>query len=142
MAAQLAVGEDGAEGAVGVGEGVAQGAAGGRPQPAGAQFARPPVFEGLAAGLMSTAPDVLAVLTALADGGAPLLAPGSVGAMTADQPTAEQRAASAGDLDAGTGTSAWVDPHHDLAGVLLSQRLCTGPEDVADWFWAVALQCL
>ncbi len=135
--------------------------------PAG-RFAAPPVFEGLAAGLVSTAPDVLAVLTALADGGTPLLRPESARAMTSDQLTAAQRAASAEDLDpdtswgfsvgvsyggrafapgswgwdGGTGTSAWVDPQRDLAGVLLTQRLMTGPEDVADWFWAAAVSCL
>ncbi len=135
--------------------------------PAG-RFAAPPVFEGLAAGLVSTAPDVLAVLTALADGGTPLLRPESARAMTSDQLTAAQRAASAEDLDpdtswgfsvgvsyggrpfapgswgwdGGTGTSAWVDPQRDLAGVLLTQRLMTGPEDAADWFWAAAVGCL
>ena len=88
--------------------------------------------------------------------------------MTTDQLTAEQRAASADDLDAGTswglsvgihhsgrpfssgswgwdggtGTSAWVDPQHDLSGALLTQRLFSGSEDVADWFWSAALDCL
>jgi CubicO group peptidase (beta-lactamase class C family) len=132
------------------------------------RFARPPAFEGLASGLVSTAPDVLAVLTALADGGAPLLGPDRAREMTTDQLTAEQRAASADELgagtswgfsvgihlsgrpfsagswgwDGGTGTSAWVDPRRDLAGVLLTQRLFSGPDDVADWFWAAAAGCL
>ena len=132
------------------------------------RFAAPPVFEGLAAGLVSTAPDVLAVLTALADGGSPLLGHGWARAMTSDQLTPAQRAASADDLgpgtswgfsigvsysgrpfspgswgwDGGTGTSAWVDPHRDLAGVLLTQRLMSGPEDAADWFWSAARDCL
>lgn len=136
--------------------------------PPDGRFAAPPVFEGLASGLVSTAPDVLAVLAALADGGRPLLSPRSVRAMTSDQLTAGQRAASADELDAqtswgysvgvscggrpfspgswgwdgGTGTSAWVDPRRNLVGVLLTQRLMTGPEDAADWFWAAVVDCL
>ena len=132
------------------------------------RFARPPVFEGLGAGLVSTAPDVLAFLAALADGGAPLLTGGSVGAMTTGQLDEEQRARSAGELDAGTtwghqigihlegrpmsagsygwdggtGTSAWADPARDVVGVLLTQRLMGGPNDAADWFWQAVHDCL
>ena len=125
------------------------------------RFARTPAFEGLGGGLVSTALDVLAVLAAVADGGAPLLGSDSVTAMTTDQLTDEQRAGSADELDAGTtwgyqvgihlagrpmgagswgwdggtGTSAWVDPERDVIGVLLTQRLMSGPDDAADWFW-------
>jgi CubicO group peptidase (beta-lactamase class C family) len=132
------------------------------------RFARPPVFEGLACGLVSTAPDLLAVLAALADGGAPLLGAESVTALTADQLTPEQRARSRAELDTGTswglqmgihlhgrpmsprswgwdggtGTSAWVDPQRDVVGVLLTQRLMSGPEDSADWFWHAVADCL
>ena len=132
------------------------------------RFARPPVFEGLASGLVSTGPDVLAVLTALADGGAPLLGAASVTAMTTGRLTDEQRERSAAELDAGTtwgyqvgihlagrpmsagswgwdggtGTSAWVDPARDVAGVLLTQRLMGGPDDAADWFWQAVYDCL
>jgi CubicO group peptidase (beta-lactamase class C family) len=133
------------------------------------RFASPPVFEGLAAGLVSTAPDVLAVFGALADGGAPLLGPASTTAMTTDQLTDAQKERSADELDGGsttwgyqvgihlygrplgagawgwdggTGTSAWADPARDVIGVLLTQRLMSGPDDAADWFWAAVADCL
>ncbi|MCV2487872.1 beta-lactamase family protein [Geodermatophilus sp. YIM 151500] len=60
--------------------------------PPGGRFARPPAFAGLAAGLVSTAPDVLAFLCALADGGSPVLGPSSVALMTTDALAPEQRA--------------------------------------------------
>jgi CubicO group peptidase (beta-lactamase class C family) len=132
------------------------------------RFARPPAFEGLAAGLVSTGPDVLVVLAALADGGAPLLSAASVTEMTTGRLGEEQRARSAAELDAGTtwgfqvgihlagrpmsagswgwdggtGTSAWVDPARDVAGVLLTQRLMSGPDDAADWFWQAVYDCI
>jgi CubicO group peptidase (beta-lactamase class C family) len=128
-------------------------------------FARPPVFESLAGGLVSTASDVLTFLTALADGGGPLLPAGAVAAMTGNALTPAQQAAAADFLgpgrswglqvgvdvadgdepfrrrgrwgwDGGTGTSAWVDPERDLAGVLLTQRLMIGPHDEPTAFWA------
>jgi CubicO group peptidase (beta-lactamase class C family) len=132
------------------------------------RFARPPAFEGLAGGLVSTGPDILAVFAALADGGAPLLGAASVTEMTTGRLTEEQRARSAPELDAGstwgfqvgihlagrpmsagswgwdggTGTSAWVDPARNVAGVLLTQRLMGGPDDAADWFWRAVYDCL
>ena len=60
--------------------------------PADGVAARPPVFAGLATGLVSTAPETLAFLAALADGGGPVLGPGSVAEMTTDALTAQQRA--------------------------------------------------
>jgi CubicO group peptidase (beta-lactamase class C family) len=128
-------------------------------------FARPPAFESLAGGLVSTAPDVLTFLAALADGGGPLLPAGAVAAMTGNALTPAQQAAAAVFLgpgrswglqagvdvadrdepfrrrgrwgwDGGTGTSAWVDPDRDLAGVLLTQRLMAGPQDEPTAFWA------
>lgn len=60
--------------------------------PADGVAARPPVFTGLATGLVSTATETLTFLAALADGGGPVLGPASVAAMTADALTAEQRA--------------------------------------------------
>jgi CubicO group peptidase (beta-lactamase class C family) len=133
-------------------------------------FTHPPLFEGLAGGLVSTAPDVLTFLGALADGGAPLLTPGSVRELTTDALTPAQRAsgldllgpgrgwglqtavdlapavpgASAGrwGWDGGTGTSAWVDPGRDLAAVLLTQRMMTGPADGPDRFWEAVYRCL
>ena len=132
------------------------------------RFARPPASEWLAAGLVSTAPDVLTFLAALADGGAPLLNGASVAAMTADSLTREQRDEADDFLgqgvswglqvgvtvdghpqghgrwgwDGGTGTSAWVDPERDVVGVVLTQRLMNGPEDYLDWFWAAVGECL
>ncbi|WP_448608974.1 serine hydrolase domain-containing protein [Geodermatophilus sp. URMC 60] len=123
----------------------------------------PPAFDSLAAGLVSTAPDLLAVLAALADGGAPVLSPASVAALTADALTPAQRA-SAGDFfgpgvswglqtgvcvepaepwttpgrfgwDGGTGTSAWADPARDVVAVLLTGRLWSGPDDEPRDFW-------
>jgi CubicO group peptidase (beta-lactamase class C family) len=133
-------------------------------------FTRPPPFEGLAGGLVSTAPEVLTFLGALADGGGPLLSPGSVAQVTADALTPAQRASAAGFLgpgqtwglqtavdlepavpgagpgrwgwDGGTGTSAWVDPGRDLAAVLLTQRMMTGPTDGPDWFWQALYRCV
>jgi CubicO group peptidase (beta-lactamase class C family) len=133
-------------------------------EPPDGRFARPRPFETLSAGLASTAPDVLAVLTAVLDGGGPLLTRASAVALTADALTPAQRAAAAavvgpgrsyglqvgvdvadGDApfrrrgrwgwDGGTGTSAWVDPARQLAGVLLTQRMMTGPLDEPNAFW-------
>jgi CubicO group peptidase (beta-lactamase class C family) len=133
-------------------------------------FARPPAFESLAAGLVSTAPDVLAFLCALADGGGPLLPAGAVAAMTADaltpqlrgraehivgpgrswglmtavevEPTTPWRTPGRWGWDGGTGTSAWVDPARDLVAVLLTQRLTAGPHDGPDRFWAALAGCV
>ncbi|MGY1624801.1 serine hydrolase domain-containing protein [Geodermatophilus sp. SYSU D00965] len=124
---------------------------------------RPPRFESLAAGLVSTAPEVLAFYAALADGGAPVLPAAAVAAMTADALSAAQRSAAAAFLgpgncwglqvgvcveavrpwatpgrwgwDGGTGTSAWADPARDLVAVLLTQRLYGGPDDEPVEFW-------
>lgn len=121
------------------------------------RFSAPPAFESLAAGLVSSAPDVLALLAALADGGPPLLRPETVARMTAEAITSDQRAPSAGFLgdglswglhvgvrpdegrwgwDGGSGTSAWADPRRDVVGVLLTQRGVT-PEGTATAFWDV-----
>ncbi len=130
----------------------------------------PPAFEGLAAGLVSTAPDVLAILAALADGGAPLLSPASVAALTADALPPAQRAGAADFLepgvswglqtgvcveqtepwctpgrfgwDGGTGTSAWADPVRDVVAVLLTGRLMGGPDDGPQEFWRTLYACL
>jgi CubicO group peptidase (beta-lactamase class C family) len=133
-------------------------------------FTRPPAFEGLAGGLVSTAPEVLAVLGALAEGGGPLLPAGAVAQMTTDALTAEQRTAASAFLgpgrswglqvavdvepvvpgatpgrwgwDGGTGTSAWVDPGRELVAVLLTQRMMTGPTDGPAEFWRALYRCL
>jgi CubicO group peptidase (beta-lactamase class C family) len=130
-------------------------------------FARPPAFEKLSGGLVSTAPDLLRFYSAMADGGAPVLTSDSVARMTADALTDAQRAqatpfvgpgASWGlgtsvDVEAsepwmapgrwgwtgGTGTTAHVDPARGTVAVLLTQRAMTGPLDgFADFWTAVA----
>ncbi|GAA4736778.1 serine hydrolase [Modestobacter marinus] len=138
--------------------------------PADGRSSRPPEFEGLAAGLVSSAPDVLTLLSALADGGGPLLGPGSVAAMTTGALTTAQRAEAAEFLgpgcswglqvgvqvepgppwaqpgrfgwDGGTGTTGYADPDRDLVGVLLTNAGMAGPEDGLDWFWRALYRCL
>jgi CubicO group peptidase (beta-lactamase class C family) len=130
----------------------------------------PPPFESLATGLVSRAPDVLAVFAALADGGAPLLSPASVAAMTADALTPVQQADAGYFLepgvswglqtgvcveqvepwstpgrfgwDGGTGTSAWADPARDVVAVLLTGRMMNGPDDGPREFWQTLYACL
>ena len=132
--------------------------------------ARPPVFPGLAAGLVSTAPDLLAFLGALADGGAPVLTPDAVAAMTTDALTTAQRESAPAFFppgtswglqvgvdtgggepwrtpgrwgwDGGTGTTGWVDPARDLVAVLLTTRGYGGGDDSTDWFWQALYRCL
>ena len=127
-------------------------------------FAGPARFEELSSGLVSTAPDLLRLFCALADGGAPVLTADSVALMTADALTGPQREqaepivgpggswglgtgvnlAAAGPgmapgrwgWDGGTGTSAWANPATGTVGVLLTQREMTGPDDGPREFWA------
>jgi CubicO group peptidase (beta-lactamase class C family) len=129
-------------------------------------FSRPRVFESLGGGLVSTATDVLTLLAALADGGGPVLDPGSAAAMTSDRLTTGQRAAAqtflgpgrtwGGNVEVtlertdpwttpgrfgwtgGTGTTAYADPSLDLVAVLLTQRMMTGPHDGPEAFWQAA----
>jgi CubicO group peptidase (beta-lactamase class C family) len=126
-------------------------------------FARPPGFEELTGGLVSTAPDVLRFYCAMADGGGPVLTAESVALMTADALTGAQRRqalpivgpggswglATAVDVEAaepwmapgrwgwtgGTGTTAHVDPTRGTVAVLLTQRAMTGPLDGFGDFW-------
>jgi CubicO group peptidase (beta-lactamase class C family) len=133
-------------------------------------FARPPAFEGLNGGLVSTAADLLAFLGALADGGAPLLRLDAVARMSTDRLDDRQRRSAAAFLgpgrswglqvgvdtadsdapfrrggrwgwDGGTGTSAWVDPARGLVAVLLTQRLMSGPQDEPHDFWQALDAC-
>jgi CubicO group peptidase (beta-lactamase class C family) len=127
-------------------------------------FARPPLFEELSGGLVSSAADVLRFYTAMADGGAPILSAESLNLMTSDHLTDAQRETGAPFVDAGTswglgtgldleatkpgmapgrwgwtggtGTCAYVDPVHDTVSVLLTQRAMTGPDDGPESFWA------
>jgi CubicO group peptidase (beta-lactamase class C family) len=129
-------------------------------------FSRPRVFESLGGGLVSTATDVLTLLAAVADGGAPVLDAASAAAMTGDRLTAAQRAAAqtflgpgrtwGGNVEVtldrtdpwttpgrfgwtgGTGTTAYADPSLDLVAVLLTQRMMTGPHDGPEAFWSAA----
>jgi len=138
--------------------------------PADGLASRPPRFEGLAGGLVSSAPDVLAFFSALADGGGPLLSSGSVAQLTTPALSAGQRAEVADFLgagrswglqvgvqvepaaaweqpgrwgwDGGTGTSAHVDPGRDLVAVLLTQRGAVPGDGFLDRFWAALHRCL
>ena len=131
--------------------------------PPDGMFAGPPRFEELGSGLVSTAPDLLRFFCAMADGGAPVLTAGSVALMTADALTGAQRRqalpivgpggswglATGVDVEAaepwmapgrwgwdgGTGTTAHVDPARGIVGVLLTQRMMTGPLDGFSDFW-------
>jgi CubicO group peptidase (beta-lactamase class C family) len=123
-------------------------------------YEREPPFQSLAGGLVSTVPDYLRFLSALADGR--LIRDGLRAAMTSDQLTPAQRegsellldpgtswgwevgvvtsgtrpGASAGSYGwtGGTGTTAFVDPSHDLLGAVFTQRMMAGPHDNFDYF--------
>jgi CubicO group peptidase (beta-lactamase class C family) len=127
-------------------------------------YARPPEFEELSGGLVSTAADVLRFYGAMADGGAPVLSRDSLAVMTADALTDEQRRQALPIVDAGgswglgtavdvevaepwmapgrwgwtggTGTTAYVDPVRGTVSVLLTQRAMTSSLDRFDDFWA------
>jgi CubicO group peptidase (beta-lactamase class C family) len=132
--------------------------------PADGVFSRPARFPKLSGGLVSTVADVLRFYTAMAAGGAPVLTPESLAALTADALTAEQRRqaepivgpgrswglGTGVDVAAvepwlnpgrwgwtgGTGTTADVDPGRGVVSVLLTQRAMAGPDDGFDDFWA------
>jgi CubicO group peptidase (beta-lactamase class C family) len=113
--------------------------------PPGGAWSRPPAFEDGAAGLVSTVDDLYAFARMLLTGGAPVLAPESVAAMTVDQLTPEQKARGglgSGFFDhqswsycqavrdngafgwnGGYGSSWLVDPARDLVVIVLTQRL-------------------
>jgi CubicO group peptidase (beta-lactamase class C family) len=116
-------------------------------------FSRPPRFEELNGGLVSTCADVLRFFCAIADG--ELLTPESRALMVTDALTPEQRESGIPILDrgeswglgtglypggawgweGGTGTTAHVEPAHDAVGVLLTQRMMMGPDDGHPDFW-------
>lgn len=109
----------------------------------------PPRFEDAAAGLVSTADDLLSLARMLLRGGDPVLSVDAVRAMTSDQLTAAQKArgglgadffaarswgfcqavysSGAYGWDGGFGTSWWVDPRHDLVVIVMTQRLFETP---------------
>jgi CubicO group peptidase (beta-lactamase class C family) len=122
----------------------------------GGDWTRPPAFCSAGAGLVSTVDDCLAFAQMMCGGGARgavrVLSPASVDAMTTDQITAEQKAASGSALDpafwgrfgwgfgcavvthpladgpfgagwdGGLGTSLWWDAQAQSIGILLTQR--------------------
>ena len=116
------------------------------------QWSRPPAFGDAAAGLVSTADDLLAFARMLLRGGDPVLAADAVAAMTRDQLTPEQKArsgpgfldgrgwgfcqsvvtegpyAGAFGWDGGLGTSWLVDPGRELTVLVLTQRLFETPQ--------------
>ena len=111
------------------------------------QWSRPPVFGDGAAGLVSTADDLLAFARMLLRGGEPVLSSDAVTEMTRDQLTPAQKArggegfldgrswgfcqsvvtngprAGAFGWDGGFGSSWLVDPTRDLTVIVLTQRM-------------------
>jgi CubicO group peptidase (beta-lactamase class C family) len=130
------------------------------------QWGRPPAFPSAAAGLVSTADDFLAFGQMMLDGGTHqglrILSRDSVEAMTTDQLTPEQKAASpffpgfwedrgwglgvsivGGRFgwDGGLGTSWASEPREQMVAILMTQR--AGPPQMSSIytdFWAVASQ--
>jgi CubicO group peptidase (beta-lactamase class C family) len=119
--------------------------------PPDGQWSHPPTFHDGAAGLVSTADDLLAFARMLLRGGDPVLTPAQVRDMSRNHLTADQRAAGAGfaggrgwglgtsvvldgpwagafGWDGGLGTSFLVHPERDLAVVVLTQRLFESPQ--------------
>jgi CubicO group peptidase (beta-lactamase class C family) len=116
----------------------------------GGKWSRPPAFGDGAAGLVSTADDLLAFARMLLRGGAPVLSAGAVRAMTTGQLTPAQRAhggllpgffhgrswgfcqavydSGAFGWDGGLGTSWLVDPAQDLIVIVLTQRMFESPD--------------
>lgn len=115
------------------------------------RWSRKPAFPDAAAGLLSTADDLLAFASMFLSGGAGVLSSSSVAAMTTDQLTAVQRAgtrvflqerswgfcqsvttdgpnAGAFGWDGGLGTSWLVDPRRDLVVIVLTQAMFDSPE--------------
>ena len=128
------------------------------------EWGRPPAFPDGAAGLISTADDLLAFARMLLGGGAPMMSPELAQAMTTDQLSPEQKAF--GGLlpnffaerswafgqsvlnngsygwDGGLGTSWLVDPSRQLVTIVLTQRMFESPEmpsihrEIQDAAWA------
>jgi len=116
----------------------------------GGKWSRPPRFGDGAAGLVSTADDLLAFARMLLRGGAPVLPADAVRAMTTDQLTPAQKAhggllpgffhgwswgfcqavydTGAFGWDGGLGTSWLVDPSQDLTVIVLTQRMFESPD--------------
>jgi CubicO group peptidase (beta-lactamase class C family) len=113
------------------------------------RWSRPPAFCDGAAGLVSTADDLLAFARMLLNGGATVLTADAARAMTTDQLTPAQKShgglgpdffvgrswsfcqsvldSGAFGWDGGLGTSWLVDPAHDLTVTVLTQRMFESP---------------
>src|SRR5437763_10240295 len=119
--------------------------------PPDGQWSRPPAFHDGAAGLVSTADDLLAFARMLLRGGDPVLTADQVREMGSDHLTAGQRETGAAFLggrgwglgtsvvldgpwagatgwDGGLGTSFLVHPARDLAVIVLTQRMFESPQ--------------
>jgi CubicO group peptidase (beta-lactamase class C family) len=119
--------------------------------PPDGQWSRPHAFSDAAAGLVSTAEDLLAFARMLLRGGDPVLTADQVRELGRDQLTPEQRASGAAFLggrgwgfgtsvvlegpwagafgwDGGLGTSFLVHPERDLTVVVLTQRQFESPQ--------------
>jgi CubicO group peptidase (beta-lactamase class C family) len=114
------------------------------------RWSRPPAFGDGAGGLVSTADDLLAFSRMLLGGGAPVLSPESVRAMSTDQLTDAQKARGGLGLSffankswgfcqavydngafgwhGGFGTSWLVDPAREFTVIVMTQRLFDSPE--------------
>jgi CubicO group peptidase (beta-lactamase class C family) len=118
------------------------------------QWSRPPTFADGAAGLLSTADDLLAFARMLLHGGDPVLAADQVRDLSRDHLTGQQRVAARAFLggrgwglgtsvvlagpwagaigwDGGLGTSFLVHPARDLAVIVLTQRMFESPQPPA-----------
>ena len=131
-------------------------------------FAKPPKLETLAGGLVSSVPDVLTFLAALADD--TLIDPALRRQMTSDQLSDAQRPGliqlAGGEAGwgwmigvttalpkpwseigsfgwtGGSGTAAAVFPGRDLIGVVMTQRLMSGPHDDFGYFWKPLIETI
>jgi CubicO group peptidase (beta-lactamase class C family) len=114
------------------------------------KWSRPPEFDNAAAGLVSTADDLLAFARMLLGGGTPVMPAGAARAMTTDQLTPGQKAhggllpgffhgrswgfcqavydSGAFGWDGGLGTSWLVDPGRELTVIVLTQRMFESPD--------------
>jgi CubicO group peptidase (beta-lactamase class C family) len=132
-------------------------------------YSRPPVFEALGCGLVSTVPDFLAFLGVFTESRDDILPAELRRLMTSDslddreRRDAQEMIGPGGswglqtevDLaadepwmvpgrfgwDGGTGTTAYVDPSRELTGILFTQRAMTGPTYDFAAFWTAVHHC-
>lgn len=132
-------------------------------------YSRPPVFQALSCGLVSTVPDFLAFLGVFTEGRDDILPArlrqlmttnslddrellwaqemtgpgGGWGLQTGVDLTAAEPWMAPGRFgwDGGTGTTAYVDPGQDLTGILFTQRAMTGSTYDFAPFWTAVHHC-